>query len=215
MTTDAAGSGTTGLTTAQMQNMSSFGTWDIVSVSSSTGTTYPQLRWITGDQSVGTSVWVMSTGSSGGSGGSSGGTSSSSSGTTATNTINNVVTTIVNQTSLTTPVPTVIAPLASKPQQEQTQAQNNLLLQTILPQNSTIEGTFGLVETTGGLTPVQTVNMEDLQKVSRTQGISEIRVPLGQDSMVELINGGVNLPKGLGQEFYVVNNNNVNNPKKN
>ena len=34
----------------------------------------------------------------------------------------------------------------------------------------------------------------------------ETRVSLSQDSIVDLVNGGVNLPDGVEQEFYVVEN---------
>ena len=90
--------------------------------------------------------------------------------------------------------------------------ETNQLLQTIMPQGNAGEH-FNLVGTTDGVTPVQTVSMEQLQSASGGQGINEIRVPLGQDSFVELINGGVNLPLGLSQEFYVINN--TNSEKKN
>jgi hypothetical protein len=34
-------------------------------------------------------------------------------------------------------------------------------------------------------------------------GDGEVRVPLSRDSMIELVDGGVNLPEGVEQEFYV------------
>lgn len=121
--------------------------------------------------------------------------------------VSNIITTIVNSTTYPLPTPKVVSPLAPQPQQAQNQAQNNTLLQSILPQESTNGGTYNLVGTTDGNALVQTVSMEALQQVSAAQGgISEIRVPLGQDSIVELVNGGVNLPHGVGQEFYVVDN---------
>lgn len=143
-------------------------------------------------------------------------TSTPTTNTVVQNQVNNIVTTIVNSTTITPPAPMVMAPVVPQ-QQAQTQAQNNTLLQTIMPQGSGNEGgSFGLVGTTdGGSAPVQTVSMEELQQASAAQGgISEIRVPLGQDSFVELVNGGVNLPKGISQEFYVVDNN-ANADKKN
>ena len=122
--------------------------------------------------------------------------------TAVQNQINNVVTTIVNSTTVT---PIVMAPVVPQ-QQMQTQAQNNALLQTIIPQGSTNGGSFGLVGSTDGISAVQTVSMEQLQKASDGQGVNEIRVPLANNSMVELVNGGVNLPSGVSQEFYVVDN---------
>ncbi|WP_305531366.1 filamentous hemagglutinin N-terminal domain-containing protein [Sulfuricurvum sp.] len=120
--------------------------------------------------------------------------------------VNSIVTTIVNSTTVTLPAPIVVAPLAPQPKQVQTQAQNNTLLQTILPQSSTNGESFGLVGSTDGSSSVQTVTMEQLQSAATAQGMGEIRVPLANNSMVELVNGGVNLPNGVSQEFYVVDN---------
>ncbi|WP_305531927.1 hypothetical protein [Sulfuricurvum sp.] len=120
--------------------------------------------------------------------------------------VNSIVTTIVNSTTVTPPAPIVVAPLAPQPKQVQTQAQNNTLLQTILPQSSTNGESFGLVGSTDGSSSVQTVTMEQLQSAATAQGMGEIRVPLANNSMVELVNGGVNLPNGVSQEFYVVDN---------
>ena len=33
--------------------------------------------------------------------------------------------------------------------------------------------------------------------------VSDVRVPLGQDSLIDLVNGGVHLPEGVEQEFYI------------
>ncbi|PHM16778.1 MAG: hypothetical protein CJD30_09765, partial [Sulfuricurvum sp. PD_MW2] len=114
------------------------------------------------------------------------------------------ITTIVNSTAVTPPILRVIAPVAPQPQQIQTQVQNNALLQTIVPESTTSDGTFNLVGSTNGVAPVQTVSMDQLQSAALTQGVGEIRVPLGNGSVVDLINGGVTLPKGVSQEFYVV-----------
>lgn len=119
--------------------------------------------------------------------------------------VNNVVTTIVNSTTVTPPAPIVVAPVVPQ-QQVQTQVQNNVLLQSILPQGTGTSGSFGLVGTTDGTSAIQTVSMEQLQGAATTQGMGEIRVPLANNSLVELVNGGLNLPTGVTQEFYVVDN---------
>jgi len=120
--------------------------------------------------------------------------------------VNNVVTTIVNLASVTPPTPVVISPV-SVPQTTLAQrAQTTELLQTIMPQGNGTES-FSLVGTTDGTTPVQTISMEELQKTSGAfGGTSEISVDLGIGSLITLIGGGVNLPAGVSQEFYVVNN---------
>jgi filamentous hemagglutinin family protein len=116
--------------------------------------------------------------------------------------ISDIITTIVNQTTVTPPSPIAVMP--SVPQSVQEQQQTNQLLRNIMPSNA--GENFNLVGTTDGLTPVQTVSMEQLQNASGGQGINEIRVSLGTQSDVVLINGGVNLPIGVSQEFYVVDN---------
>lgn len=119
--------------------------------------------------------------------------------------VNNVVTTIVNSTTFTPPPPIVIAPVAAPVSPAQTQT--TVLLQSIMPQGAANEGSsFGLVGSTNGNEPVQTISMEELQKAGSVQGMSEIRVPLANDSLVSLVNGGLNLPSGVSQEFYVVDN---------
>ena len=133
--------------------------------------------------------------------------STPSNNTVVENQVNNVVTTVVNSTTVTPPAPIVLAPLAPQPQQVQIQTQNNALLQTILPKGTTGSGSsFGLVGSTDGTSAVQTVTMEQLQTSATAQGMGEIRVPLANSSFVELVNGGVTLPSGVTQEFYVVDN---------
>lgn len=126
--------------------------------------------------------------------------------TVVQNQVNNVVTTVVNSTTVTPPAPIVVAPVVPQPQ-AQTQTQNNTLLKSILPkETSNGSSSFGLVGSTDGTSAVQTVSMDQLQTAATTQGIGEIRVPLANNSLVELVNGGVTLPKGVSQEFYVVDN---------
>ncbi|MFZ5374724.1 MAG: filamentous hemagglutinin N-terminal domain-containing protein [Campylobacterota bacterium] len=123
--------------------------------------------------------------------------------------VSGIVTTIVNSTIVTPPLSSAVVPPAPKPQQMQTQVKNNTLLQSILPQGTTNGGTLNLVGVADGNIPVQTVSMEQLQTAATVQGSGDIRVPLANDSLVELVNGGLNLPKGVSQEFYVVAENAV------
>ncbi len=125
-------------------------------------------------------------------------------------TVNDTKTTIINQASIPVQTPVVVL----QPQTPN-QIQNTTLIQTILPQNSADGTYYNLVGTTDGLNVLQTVSVDELQKTGTALGISEIRVPVGQDSMVELINGGLHLPNGVFQEFYIVSNNTTTNSKKN
>lgn len=116
------------------------------------------------------------------------------------NPIEDVVTTIVNQSVV---VPQNITPLSS-PLIQQHSPLMQMALTTLLPSQN--GDNFSLVSTTDGNGFLQLLSMNDIQRSLPTG--SEIRVPLGHDSVVELINGGVNLPDGVSQEFYVVDNNN-------
>jgi hypothetical protein len=119
-----------------------------------------------------------------------------------------VVANITNQTTVplvTTPV--VNTAQVTTPQQIQNLSQNSALAQRVMaPIDGANSGTtYNLVGTTNGGAATQTVSIEELQAAGATQGgVSEIRVSLGQDSMVELVNGGVGLPTGVSQELYVV-----------
>ena len=58
-----------------------------------------------------------------------------------------------------------------------------------------------LVGETGGEPKITSV---ELKQILAKTGGGELRVALSPDSFVELINGGVTLPAGVSQEFYVV-----------
>lgn len=58
-----------------------------------------------------------------------------------------------------------------------------------------------VVGETGGEAKITTVELQDL--VAKSGG-GELRVALSPDSFIELVNGGVTLPAGVSQEFYVV-----------
>jgi len=58
-----------------------------------------------------------------------------------------------------------------------------------------------VVGETGGEGAIAKVELDEL--IAKNGG-GELRVALSPDSFVELVNGGVNLPKGVSQEFYVV-----------
>ncbi|MGM0624149.1 MAG: hypothetical protein ACQESH_09055, partial [Campylobacterota bacterium] len=45
---------------------------------------------------------------------------------------------------------------------------------------------------------------DELATSERVVDIQEVRVSLAQDSLIDLVDGGVKLPDGVEQEFYVV-----------
>ena len=58
--------------------------------------------------------------------------------------------------------------------------------------------------TTTGEIANKIVSLGELEQAN--SGTNEIRVPLGRNSMIDLVNGGVKLPDGLEQQFFVVTN---------
>ena len=80
--------------------------------------------------------------------------------------------------------------------------QNNSFTNQLFSQLNISEGQGAILVSTPiqGL-PSQRISMNELGALSGNP--SEVRVSLGNGSIVELLNGGVNLVDGLQQEFYV------------
>jgi len=183
----AAIPGLTGKTTAEMKTFTTFSdttpAWDIV-VDASLSNVYPKLRWATTGLSAGSSVWVIGT---------------ALAPTPTSNTVvDNVVTAIVNQATVTPPRVANFTPL-SAPSQSRTETQK--LMNAIMPDKG-----YELVSSPNGLDTVKAMDSSELQAVALANGMNELRIPLGNGSLVDLVNGGLNLPKGVNQEFYVVDN---------
>jgi len=54
----------------------------------------------------------------------------------------------------------------------------------------------------------QIVSLGELQQANGQAGAgADVRVPLSKNSIVDLVNGGVNLPNGVDQQFFVVADN--------
>lgn len=116
-------------------------------------------------------------------------------------TLDNAINSIANTTAVQIPKVEIIIPkIAVAPQAQpiviaSTGNQVNVMSQPIQNQNTTMV-------TMGELRANQDTNTPN--------GNSDIRVPVGDNSVIELINGGVNLPNGVEQQFFVVNNENNN-----
>lgn len=126
---------------------------------------------------------------------------SSSSSTTTSNTnenVNKVIAAIANTNALTINPPKFdFKPIAVSPATQpivmaSTGNQVKVLSQPIQKQNTTMV-TMG--------------ELKSNQEVNTPNGNSEIRVPVGDNSVIELVNGGVNLPNGVEQQFFVVADN--------
>ena len=61
--------------------------------------------------------------------------------------------------------------------------------------------------TLGQIAQMQNEDKQQEQQSNPSMNFRETRVALGDGSLVELVNGGVNLPQGVEQEFYVVKSN--------
>ena len=110
-----------------------------------------------------------------------------------------VVTTIVNGATVTPPA--IQQPNIPNAPSQQTQRETAKLMNAIMPGKG-----YELVSSPSGLEPVKALGLDELQAAGLSNGMNEIRVPLGNNSSIELVNGGLNLPKNVSQEFYVVDN---------
>ena len=55
------------------------------------------------------------------------------------------------------------------------------------------------------------INQENNQTNEGSQTQQDVRVPISKNSVIELVNGGVNLPDGVEQQFFIVANTNETN----
>lgn len=182
-----------GKTSDELKTLTIFSGWDIQTDSSIDKGT-PFLAWQRNGNSY-TKVWVIGTKvvSTGGNTSNSG-----SSSTSTTNDINKVVTAIVNTSVLQTPKINVLLP-------------QPIMMTT--PTTAFNGERVNLVSRPMENQPTTLVSMSDLranQNSNNPNGNSDIRVPVGDNSIIQLVNGGVLLPFGVDQQFFVVNNENNN-----
>jgi filamentous hemagglutinin family protein len=107
--------------------------------------------------------------------------------------IKDIVTPIINGTRTVVNTPQVKIPQTATPAPRTQIVPNNLGLGN----NARIVST-----TTTGEQADQIVSLGELQQANG--GAGEVRVPLSDNSIVDLVNGGVNLPNGVDQQFFVV-----------
>ena|GEM_PF-1794333 len=111
----------------------------------------------------------------------------------STKEIEKVITTIVNTQQISQPIiPVVVNPVINTP--------------TIQP---TISGGMSLVSQTVQGQPNQVITLSELRTQNNSQEntnvqTQDVRVSLNENSIIELVNGGVTLPDGVDQEFYLV-----------
>lgn len=125
--------------------------------------------------------------------------------TPPTQDLTQIVTQITNNTAVQPPVFPTFTPPA-------------LILPTPLQQFSFGGQVVQLMSTPSSDIPTDIVTMADIRQMQPTNsdsssqgnagsvGNTDIRVPLGQNSLIQLLNGGVNLPTGIEQEFFMARN---------
>ena len=166
---------TYGKTTAEFADKATFSAWDIVEDSSSVRG-YPKLRMADSG-----AVWTIrapiATGGDGG-------------GTTVDAIINAIASGIAVQPPV---IPTFTPPAPPTP----------------APQQFSFGGQpVQLMSTPSGGTPTQVVTMQEIRQMQQDGGNGggnpgEIRIPLMQGSLIDLVNGGVKLPENVEQEFFM------------
>jgi filamentous hemagglutinin family protein len=133
--------------------------------------------------------------------------SSSSSTSTTTTTqqeeVANIVTPILNSTRTVVNAPQITTPQQVNNPTPRIQAQTTMATNMGLGTNARIVSTTNIGEQADTV-----VSLGELQQANG--GVAgaggEVRVPLSDNSIVDLVNGGVNLPDGVDQQFFVVAN---------
>jgi filamentous hemagglutinin family protein len=187
-----------GKTSAELKELATFSDagWDIEADSTVDKGT-PFLAWQKDGNSY-TKVWVIGTKVASTGGGTTGG------GTTPTpespvveeqqKQVEKVITTIVNQEAVTITPPKVQTTTTTPNNAGQNVAVNFNVGENQMLISQPIEGQ-----------PTQRITLGQARQMQLENGVSgeEVRVPLSRSSMIELVNGGVLLPDGVEQEFYV------------
>jgi hypothetical protein len=171
-----------GKSTTDLKNLATFSDWDIESYTSNENT-FPTLSWQYDASKGYTKKWVIGQKESSG-----GGTTPIP--TPTPNEVEKVVTAIVNQNVLTINPPRVKTP--------------NSLGQNVAV-NFNAGGNQALISQPIEGQNTQRISLSEARQMQQENGVNsqEVRVPLSRSSMIELVDGGVNLPLGIEQEFYV------------
>ncbi len=99
-----------------------------------------------------------------------------------------IITQIINGTAITPPVIPSFAP--PPPVQA--------------PQQFNVGGTrVQLASVPSGDSPSQLVGTQEARAMIQGEEVGDLRIPLGQNSRIQLVNGGVRLPDGLEQQFFM------------
>jgi hypothetical protein len=120
--------------------------------------------------------------------------------------IERTITSIVNTQQIKVDVPRINLPVLDTPKTN-VQVSNNLAVKLGLTQGENVNLVSQTVQ--GQANQVVTLSQlktQDESTDNKKVEVKDVRVALNENSVVELVNGGVNLPTGVDQEFYVVKN---------
>jgi len=183
---DATATGATGKTTAQIKEKETFKDWDIQEDNTLDPST-PFLAWEKDGNSY-TKVWVIGTKVA-----SKGGGTTTPTNPTTPKEIDKVVTTIVNKEAVKVPN---IPKVTTTPNN----AGKNVNVAFSIGENKQIVSKPIEGQTTKRVTLSEAKQM---QQETTGQTVGDVKVPLSRSSQIVLVNGGVSLPNGVEQEFYV------------
>uniref|UniRef100_UPI0009329CE8 GLUG motif-containing protein n=1 Tax=Arcobacter sp. LA11 TaxID=1898176 RepID=UPI0009329CE8 len=208
-----------GKTTSELQNIDTFkqAGWDIVGDESLAPNNYPVL--VTKN---GVTRWTMYEGElNQGSDQGEKPTPTIQTPTTQNNDIQKVITTIVNKKEVDVEIPKNIEVKTNTPQLEIVKPKTPQMQQTTttLAKNIGLENSnINIVsKTDSGENANTIVTLGEIKTAMQEQPsgdtnsnlvTQEVRVPLSKNSIVDLVNGGVNLPSGVEQQFFVVGDEN-------
>ncbi|WP_428024615.1 filamentous hemagglutinin N-terminal domain-containing protein [Arcobacter sp.] len=179
--TETLGDSTLGKTQAQMESITTFSNWDITEDSTLDDSyKYPVLVTQNGETS-----WKIYKAPA----------VAPVAAVAAEAEIADIITPILNGTRIVIKAP---QPSSSTPRVQTQTAASNMGLGN----NARIVSTADI-----GETPNRVVSLGELQQAN--VGAGEVRVPLSDNSIVDLVNGGVNLPNGVEQQFFIVADNTV------
>ena len=109
--------------------------------------------------------------------------------TPPTQDISPIITQIINGTAITPPVIPTFTPPTPPAQAPQQFDAGGVRMQLVSIPSTDV--------------PNQLVGTQEARAMMQGGGTGEFRVPLGQNSLIQLINGGVKLPEGIEQQFFM------------
>jgi len=172
----ATSAGGVGKTTEEMKTLSTYTGWNITGADGA----YPTLTFGTGANAA--YAWQMIHPV----------TPTPTPTPTSTPTQTPDVTAIVNGTAITPPILPNFTPL-TPPTQAPVQLSAN-------------GATVQLASIPSDDSPSQLVGTQEARAMIQGEEVGDLRIPLGQNSLIQLINGGVRLPEGLEQQFFMAQN---------